>query len=92
MKGPANSTRDVNCPPHEPSGWECLVGHGDGKGQCPQCKKCGRFYRPGEESKPIEVTLCDSCGKNEANQYSNPDYSPKHPGWTCEKCRSSVNV
>jgi hypothetical protein len=92
-KGIANGPRDKNCPPHEPSGWECLVGHfgPDGKllPACQQCKKCGRHIRPDEMDKPVLVTMCDRCKVVEARTWKNPEYYPHSGGHWCDVCLES---
>lgn len=93
MRGNAKSK---SCPPHEPNGWQCTVAHFDKDRNllpgCPQCRHCGRYYRPDEADKPIEINVCDICKENEANRWSNPEYNPKFPGWTCDGCRKNATV
>lgn len=83
MRGPAKSEK---CPPHEPNGYECLVAHGDRKGQCPQCTHCGRFYRPGDEGRPIEINYCDKCQEQEGTTWTSETISEVNAGWRCGKC------
>jgi ribosomal protein L37E len=89
-KGTANGPRDKNCPPHEPSGWECAVAHFDASGKllpaCQQCRKCGRQIRPDAMDKPVEVVMCDRCGMNEYRIWRNPEYYPHSGGHWCNEC------
>jgi hypothetical protein len=86
--GPANKEKDKNCPPHEPSGWQCCVAHFGADGEllpaCHQCLKCGRQVRPDAMDKPVEVRFCDICGVNE---WTNGD--PR--GVFCEGCRKTLD-
>jgi hypothetical protein len=51
---------------HIDSGFRCLVGHGDGYGQCLECSVCKKWIRPQDWNKeclgyiPIKCGYCDN--------------------------------